>query len=607
MYEEWFNILLNNKSLHNTVKKELINEFLNISDKKLFLKSFDILIDKFIDDYINKSLNDNKQLDIFKLYDIIRLYIQIILIRVVPLTNQFLDYNFDKFFLLFSKKIMKYDNIINILVDFLLEKREYKFLDYYYFLYYYNHDFFNIIINKLIVDNNDFYNVVNIKNILDQFNTNNIFIYELCYLDTKKFDDIKNSRLIIDNPFIEPSKIIKNKIIKNYLYTFISQLNKFKINNIDYIISNYICSNYLDELIINLFNKQNKNNDNIYINQLIDIYYINNKFLVDETIINYINNKINDILKNIDSYKKLDDLLNFNSLIVNFYNIYDYDIKIINKLKQTYNKYNNIIKYINIYIDININKKIKSNYIDSLVFIINYLDKDIFFKSYQRLLQKRIQKKFNYELELYYIKSLQKNEYHYDYISKLLLIINDINIGFKFNNNFYLVNNNWIFERKYIDNYKIEKHLPNNIKNIINDIIIEYKNNNKHKELIFNYILSKITINIETDKLYNIEMSFIQYLIIKLNNPETEINIVDYKLFAEWSFSNNSSKCAICRNELNETSIEQQLDNDYLNIINLIGSCGHVYHEDCIIQWLCDHNKCPLCSHEWNIYNIINY
>ena len=65
--------------------------------------------------------------------------------------------------------------------------------------------------------------------------------------------------------------------------------------------------------------------------------------------------------------------------------------------------------------------------------------------------------------------------------------------------------------------------------------------------------------------------------------------------------------CAICRNKLYEPSIEAQATPglaDDAGYSIAWGSCGHVFHLDCISRWLMTRSVCPLCNREWEFAKI---
>ena len=69
-----------------------------------------------------------------------------------------------------------------------------------------------------------------------------------------------------------------------------------------------------------------------------------------------------------------------------------------------------------------------------------------------------------------------------------------------------------------------------------------------------------------------------------------------------WSWNILTDTCAICRNPLNTPSIEYQANPSPANEPGLqiaFGSCGHVFHLDCIQRWRKTRSVCPLCNKEW--------
>ena len=58
-----------------------------------------------------------------------------------------------------------------------------------------------------------------------------------------------------------------------------------------------------------------------------------------------------------------------------------------------------------------------------------------------------------------------------------------------------------------------------------------------------------------------------------------------------------NTDCTICRHNLNEDSVEYQ--NKGLVSYVVVGGCGHAFHRECLMGWIKDNPRCPICGDKW--------
>lgn len=77
------------------------------------------------------------------------------------------------------------------------------------------------------------------------------------------------------------------------------------------------------------------------------------------------------------------------------------------------------------------------------------------------------------------------------------------------------------------------------------------------------------------------------------------------RLITSWVYNLSTNiDCTICRCNLNTPSLyNQEIGTDSLIIQ---GTCGHIFHDECIKPWINKNKHCPICSAEWNKSSYLN-
>merc|ERR1711935_847199 len=63
--------------------------------------------------------------------------------------------------------------------------------------------------------------------------------------------------------------------------------------------------------------------------------------------------------------------------------------------------------------------------------------------------------------------------------------------------------------------------------------------------------------------------------------------------------------CAICSQSLQEPSLEFTCGTETkAGVMVAHGYCGHVFHQDCIEEWVNSHTACPQCNIKWELTDL---
>lgn len=599
---------------------------------EILISNINEITEQFIDNYIENSLEHfNDNITINDIYDIIKTFIHRYILTIYNSVNFYIDFDFNITYRYFVKILSQNDIIIKKFYNMIMNHdcMNNEFIFCFTFIIYYNHSFVDTLVNN--IDNRSFDSNIefyqNLKDIVscvyETFNnTNDEQVNENIedgVEETKQTDISKNNiqeqlfltddiiiQYINDN-FIQVKKVRSNIIIK-------SLFNEIKITDEQKNLVSFLM-NFIIKYNNTIFNSIKNDFENGIVNSFfVDIFsscYQDERIEeINNCFINYIKNKIEPIVENINSVQKfkfdivsplINDMIQFFGL---FRMINEHlSLKLtLNNRKIVFTDVKNIIKYINYYIDYYICKQYKID-VDAFQYMLTFIEQDKFLYGYQQLLQTRILTNFDNDNEIYYYNIFFTNK------NNLLNIISDVFNGRNIDDKLIIINDKWRISRNNNEYNNLNNIISNfpEIQTIIDYTISDYINQHPHRRLLTNYEYSTVTFTIETDKAYQITIPFIQYMIIKSKN-DIEMEIINYMLVCEWGLETTCDTCAICRNKLTETSIEQQAQGNYdTNNIIVIGMCGHGYHEDCISRWTQKHNNCPTCQKEWIVDHIETY
>ena len=76
---------------------------------------------------------------------------------------------------------------------------------------------------------------------------------------------------------------------------------------------------------------------------------------------------------------------------------------------------------------------------------------------------------------------------------------------------------------------------------------------------------------------------------------------------AMWSWDVQCDNCAICRVGIMNPCLNcQGKEEDAPHCIVVWGDCNHSFHNCCMMLWVKQNNRCPLCQQDWTVQRIGN-
>ena len=114
----------------------------------------------------------------------------------------------------------------------------------------------------------------------------------------------------------------------------------------------------------------------------------------------------------------------------------------------------------------------------------------------------------------------------------------------------------------------------------VNDVIRESRNNASIRSSR-NNLTSSINNSVNLNDFSGGEKKKLQLIL--------EMDEYQYKHIQKYDDSRKETNCAICLEDFKNT-----------DIIKAFCTCKHIFHKKCLLNWLKDHDICPLCKHDLN-------
>lgn len=125
------------------------------------------------------------------------------------------------------------------------------------------------------------------------------------------------------------------------------------------------------------------------------------------------------------------------------------------------------------------------------------------------------------------------------------------------------------------------------------DTVIHFGSNNM-LPLNSNIRLLNIEDMLDSYELNNMISEMIGNVNHGVNNLEEAIRDVSIDEMLSSNDNDDDIKCSICLDSMSESNSS----NDNHRVVKT--TCHHFFHRECIVKWLREHRKCPLCQKDFN-------